>query len=99
MNAKKVVSNLVESEQKTIQNIDFQINRKIENQTIYKTIRFSDEGNNYEFTEQVFGLTKADFSQMFQKAGLEIQACFGDYQLNSFDEQKSPRLIILAKKN
>ncbi|MGB0427940.1 MAG: class I SAM-dependent methyltransferase [Flavobacteriales bacterium] len=98
MNAKKVISSLVEYEQKTIQGIDFQINRKVEKQTIFKTIRFSDQGESYEFTEQVFGLTKADFSQMFQKAGLNIQACFGDYQLNPFDEHQSPRLIILAKK-
>ena len=34
---------------------------------------------------------------MFRKSGFKLEASFGDYQLNKFDE-KSERLIMWAKK-
>ena len=41
MNAKKVVLNLVEEEVKTVENIRFHIQRKVENGYILKDIRFT----------------------------------------------------------
>jgi predicted xylose isomerase-like sugar epimerase len=50
------------------------------------------------YTESVNAFTKADFEAMFKKQGLQITEIFGDYHFNSFDEQRSPRLIIVATK-
>jgi hypothetical protein len=35
---------------------------------------------------------------MFAYQGLQIQEVFGDYEFNSYDIKKSPRLIMISKK-
>ncbi len=98
MNTKKVVCNLVEKEVKAIENISFHIQRKVENGYILKDIRFTNAGRNYHYQEKVQALELRDFSQYFQKAGLNIVNLWGDYELNDFDILKSNRLIIVAQK-
>ena len=91
----------------TAAGIEFHIKKHIENNHIFKTIRFeteSGESNNlvltkYKFQEKVRLFTLTDFELIFEKAGLKIIEKFGDYQLNPFDEQKSNRLIIKAVNN
>ena len=41
---------------------------------------------------------KADFEELFAQSGWIIEDCFGDYELNSFDEERSDRLIFICKK-
>jgi len=43
-------------------------------------------------------LSFEDFEKYFKKTNLEIIQIFGDYDLNEFVENKSPRLIIIFKK-
>ena len=40
----------------------------------------------------------ADFTDMFADESMQIQEVFGDYSFNRYDVQKSPRLIVIAKK-
>jgi SAM-dependent methyltransferase len=51
------------------------------------------------FEERVrkYGLT--DFTLFMQRAGLEMIATFGDYQLGSYHMERSDRLIMVAKKH
>jgi SAM-dependent methyltransferase len=51
------------------------------------------------FEERVrkYGLT--DFTLFMQRAGLEMIATFGDYQLGSYHVERSDRLIMVAKKH
>lgn len=98
-NAEKVKASLVASEEKTLNNVHFKINRRFENGCIYKHIAFEDQGKSYAFEERVRAFTKADLEKLFEKAGLKIQAVFGNYDLEAFDVQDSPRLILLAQKN
>jgi SAM-dependent methyltransferase len=98
MNAQKVINNLVKEETKLIDGISFGIKRYVENGKIFKEISFSDQGEDYFFREEVFGLTQDDFKKMFLDAGLQINHQFGDYDLNPFDIENSSRLIIIAQK-
>jgi len=98
MNSEKVSKHLVADQDKTINNITFHINKKIEGGTVKKKISFSDNGNDFEFHERLWLFTKKDFKKYFSKYNLVINGIFGDYDLNSFDEKKSDRLIIIAKK-
>lgn len=98
LNAKKVVSNLVPHESKTVENINFKISRAFENGFIKKDIRFSDKGEDFHFTERVQGIMMNDFKNYLGSANLEIIETFGSYRLDSFDEDNSDRLIIIAKK-
>ena len=62
MNTKKVINELVLSEEKTVENIDFQIRRSIQNGYIVKDIRFKDK-KLYHFQEKVQALTLTDFKE------------------------------------
>ena len=98
MNVKKVISNLVKYEEKTINGIHFKIERKILNNYIYKKIVFEDNNQNYIFEEQVKALTLIDFSKLIKKAGMSIINIFGSYNLDDFNAINSDRLIIISKK-
>lgn len=98
MNAKKVCLNLVEKEIKSVDHIDFYIERKIKSGFIKKDIQFTEKGKKYHFQEKVQALTLNDFSNLLQKAGLKIIDLWGNYEKDDFDVLKSNRLIIIAQK-
>jgi SAM-dependent methyltransferase len=98
MNVKKVIMNLVANEIKFIEDVKFKISRKIIDNHIIKKINIEDEENIFSHQEKVHCLTLFNFTEMLEKANMKIINLFGDYDLNNFDEQKSDRLIILAKK-
>lgn len=95
MNVDHVTQNLVPSEVKTIRNIDFHIDRFVENGFIIKNIRFEDDGKQFNFQEKVKALRIEDFKSYFEEAGINLKHCFGDYHLNNFDRKNSSRLIML----
>lgn len=97
MNVEKVISNLVTSEVKTVDGIDFHINRRYENGYIYKDISFEDKGQEYEFTERVKAFTLEDFEQMMDEAGIYLLDVFGDYKLGKYYKNTSDRLIMIFK--
>lgn len=98
MNAKKTIANLVASEVKEIDEITFKLKRSFDGQHIHKNIRFTDKNKDFSFNERVQALTKEDFERLLEESGFNIETTFGDFNLNSFDELKSNRLIIIAKK-
>ena len=98
MNSKKVCLNLVEKEIKSVDHIDFYIERKIKSGFIQKDIQFTDKGKKHHFQEKVQALTLNDFSNLLQKAELKIIDLWGNYEKNDFDVLKSNRLIIIAQK-
>ena len=97
MNAKKVIANLVLNEQKTINNIQFDITRQVKDGFILKDIRITD-GKEQQFQEKVKAITLADYSEFITNAGLKIIDIFGNYKLDNFDEEISDRLILICKK-
>ena len=98
LNSEKVISNLVEFEQKTLSDITFNINRKLEEGFILKNIQFTDKGKDFEFIEKVKALNLSDFTKLLNFAQLKISDIFGDYKLNKYSPTDSDRLIIVAKK-
>ena len=98
MNAKKVITNLVPNEKKTIDGIQFDITRKVKDGYILKDIRITDEKKEQQFQEKVKAITLADYSEFITNAGLKIIDIFGNYKLNDFDEEISDRLILICKK-
>ena len=98
MNIKKVIANLVASEQKTIDDITFDIRRKMENKHIIKDIHIIEGTIQEHFQEKVKALTLADFSNFISSENLRIIDIFGNYKLEDFNASNSDRLIIIAKK-
>ena len=98
MNVKKVIANLVLNEQKTINNIQFDITRQVKDGFIIKDIRITDGKEEQQFQEKVKAITLADYSEFITNAGLKIIDIFGNYKLDNFDEEISDRLILICKK-
>lgn len=98
MNSKKAVKELVESEKKEVEGLIFNIQRRVENKYIIKTISFSHSNKKHQFQEKVKILTLAEFSKFITNAGMKIIDIFGDYKLNDFNAINSERLIIICKK-
>jgi SAM-dependent methyltransferase len=98
MNVNKVINNLISEEEKTIDGITFFITRGIKDNFIVKSIKFSDKGKSYEFSESVKAITLNDFKQYFKAANLTLTNIFGDYNLSDFNNDNSDRLIMIAKK-
>jgi len=97
MNVDFIVDNLVAEEVKTVANISFHIKRYVKNNFIHKEIRFTDENEDFFFTEKVQAITLNDFKQYFLQANITLLDIFGDYKLNKFHSKTSKRLILLFK--
>ncbi len=96
-NSHYVIDRLVGREEKEIDGIHFFINKRIEGSKVVKTIQFRDDSRDWHFEERVHLFMPEDFQRIFEAAGLQIIKRYGDYQLQDFAPQESPRLIILAK--
>ena len=98
MNVKKVLMNIIKSELKIINDIEFNITRTIKNNKILKSINITDGKEKLVFNEEVSIITLDKFSDYIKKAGLQIIDIFGIYHLESFNALKSERLILVCKK-
>ena len=96
LNVTSVESSLNPEEVKTIDGIEFHIQRKIENGFIIKEISFSDKGQEHSYVERVKYLDLDKFTHYFEKAGLKIKHIFGDYDLSPFQKNTSNRLIFVV---
>ena len=96
LNVLDVKDNLIKKEVKTINGIEFFINRKIENGFIIKEIEFTADGELHSYFERVKYLDIEKFTAYFKKAGLKINHTFGDYNLSAFDKETSKRLIFVV---
>jgi len=99
LNPDKVINELVENEQKVVDGIKFNINRRIEEGFIVKDIVFKADGETHFFQERVQILRREHFEYYFDKVGLMLESVFGDYDLNPFDFDKSDRMIFIVKKH
>lgn len=78
--------------------IEFKITKRIEGRHIIKDIRFEDKEKPYHFFEKVKLHTLEAINSYAEECGFERIKIWGDYQLNEFDKEKSPRCINLFKK-
>ena len=98
MNASHAEKNLVKTESIKIRNIVFNIERSMEENFITKNISVVENGSPHSFMEKVMTITRDDFEKYFSETGLKLKAIFGSYELEPFDAETSPRLIMIAEK-
>ena len=100
MNALYAEHHLIKHEKKEISGVNFKIKRWFDNERFYKQIDIEDTEKNISesFTEQVKKFSLGDFTDMLSYAGLIVEEVFGNYNFTTYDETKSPRMIIIAKK-
>lgn len=98
LNAGKVLAGLVACEEKSAAGIVFRISKRPEGKTIVKTIRFTDEGKDFEYEERVKMWNRSDLERMGKAAGFAKCEAFGNYSLEKFDADRSDRLILVFEK-
>jgi SAM-dependent methyltransferase len=98
MNAEKAVKEIQAYEEKKVCDIVFHIKKKIVNQFLVKEINFTDNEEEFYFTESVKTLNLKSFEKYFTACGLVLKDHFGSYDLSPFDQEKSERLILIAQK-
>ncbi|MEI3791926.1 MULTISPECIES: class I SAM-dependent DNA methyltransferase [Chryseobacterium] len=98
LNEEYVRKNLIPESTITRGNIDFKILKKIEGRHIVKDIRFEADGKSFHFFEKVKLHTLETINSYATDCGFERVKIWGDYQLNEFDREVSPRCINLFKK-
>lgn len=96
-NTHYVIQKLTGAEVKSIDGLEFRINKYQEGSSVIKDIRFEHQGKPVYFQEKVRLFTLDDFRRLFDLAGLQITNTYGNYQLNPFRETESPRLIMTAQ--
>ncbi len=92
---------LVHQFEKEIDGVNYFITKWLDETHFYKKIVVEDDALHVplEYTEKVAKFSLGDFTEMFAYQGLQIQEVFGDYDFAHYDIKKSPRLIMIAKKN
>jgi SAM-dependent methyltransferase len=101
INAAYAEKKLVAAETKDTDGIIYHITRWSDEEYFFKKIVIDDmqNGKPFEYTEQVKKFSLSDLDQMFIRHGLQLQQLYGDYSLNGYNKETSPRLILIAKKN
>jgi SAM-dependent methyltransferase len=79
------------------ENIEFTIQKKIENNFIIKDIKINDHGKVLNFQEKVQLIKKDEISEWLTTIGFKIIAIKGNYELSDF-AINSERLIVIAQK-
>ena len=97
MNVDYVIENLVPTEIKTVDGIDFNIKRYVKDNHIFKEIAFNADGKDHFYTEKVQALRLEDFETIMNDAGIYLLDTFGDYKLKKFYKNQSKRLIMIFK--
>jgi len=100
INAHYAAEHLVPSEEKEIDGIIYNINRWTNETHFFKKIRIDNiaMAEPVEHIERVKKFSVDDFQNLFTANGLQLEKVYGDYYLNEYDPENSPRLILIAKK-
>ena len=99
MNSYRVKNNLVSEEKVQKEGVLFHIKREIIDGYINKTISFKVADRLHSFTESVYAFSYLELTNMLENNGFKIITAAGDYNMKSFDEKSSNRLILIAIKN
>lgn len=98
LNATYVMNNIVPESVDKRGDLTFTSKRYIKDGWVIKEIEADDKGEKHHFMEKVKLINYRTFKRWLDAAGLKIVDTFGNYKLEPFDEMKSARLIIVAKR-
>lgn len=101
LNVHYAEDHLVHNEVKTIGETAYEIHRWDDDSHFFKKITVTDPSlkTPFIYTEKVAKFSPGDFTDMLSYQGLQVQELFGDYTFSKYDVRKTPRLIIVARKN
>jgi SAM-dependent methyltransferase len=100
LNVHYVEERLIHNEVKLIDGTEYEIHRWQDEDHFFKKIIIRDDHLHkpLENIEKVAKFSLGDFTDMLSYQKMQVTEAFGDYQLNSYDVRKTPRMIVMAKK-
>lgn len=98
LNCDKIKNCLPIKESKEIEQCSFNISKYIRNNCIIKEIEVRDNAGTHNYAEKIALYTETVLRAKLEKAGFIIKNIFGNYKLDTFDHDKSDRIIIIAQK-
>ena len=98
LNVKYSTETTVAESKQIIDTSTYRISKWSDDKHFYKKILVEDLAlaKPLQYTEKVSKFSLQDFENMFAKQSLKIKEVFGDYSFNTYNEEKSPRLILIA---
>ena len=97
LNEKFVKNTLVDETTVTKDGIDFLIKKRIEEKHVIKDIFFEDKGESFHYFEKVKLHTLEEIKNIAESFGFEAVKIWGNYQLEDFERETSPRCIFQFK--
>lgn len=97
-NRNYIENNLVKSSEDIVGDTKIVQERSIVGNRVVKKIKISKNSVDKSFMENVRMYSKAEIEEELQRRNLKIKNIFGDFEGNSFDIDKSKRIIIIAEK-
>jgi len=100
LNVHYIEDHLVYNEEKKIDKTTYSILRWQDEKHFYKKISITDTSlaQPLSFTEEVAKFSLEDFTEMLALQGMQVKEVFGNYQLQKYDINKTPRLIIISSR-
>ena len=100
LNVHYAENNLVHKQELEIAGVTYFITKWFDETHFFKKIVIEDEALHepLEYIEKVSKFSLGDFTDMLSFHRLQIQEVFGDHQFSPYDVNKSPRLLMIAKK-
>lgn len=77
--------------------LHFRIHKYYREPFIYKEIEVIDGGETHAFREQVRVFKPETLAALHEKAGFRVREILGDYHLNAFEPDTSPRIILISE--
>ena len=99
LNAIPLLNQQTQRAEQTINGVLFRTAKHIEGNSVVKNIEVIDSGQMHVFSERVQLITLADFTAMLQSCGFVIEKVFGNYRLEDYRPEESPRCLIIARKS
>lgn len=98
INANVILGALPESGDKEIDGNLFTWQKRSENGYIFKDIQVKTPDGDFEYQERVKIYTIDELKSLHTEAGLKVVAEFGAYDLDPFNPDTSPRIILVSEK-
>jgi SAM-dependent methyltransferase len=99
LNAVSLLNQQIQLTEQWIEGVLFRTEKKIEGKSVIKLIEVIDQETTHSFSERVQLITLDDFMQMLESCGFATEKVFGNYQLEDYRPQESPRCLIIASKS
>jgi len=101
LNAEKVKKDIESYDEGTIDHIEYEIHRFLEDDTVNKKMifQFDDNGKTREYQERVKLYNLDWFREKMKACHLVIKQVYGEYDGQAYDPDESSRLIMICQKD